>query len=407
MRFSLIFSCIFAFLISIAPTFAQTAPSAMPGYLVAREGDAAAPLQFKKMKTAFQWENDDFAYASDWPSEGALLVALPEIKNELMQEENLFGDFKNGFGGELAVKDGNNDGIINSDEMVWPLLALWSDKNNDGYPQTDELEKLSVDSKAFIDRTKDQMVFNGKTYNFHAFLPLYDKINSRFVGQYILDIDTLFLPTMRGYGAIPDLHVSASQNESLKNDLIKFCQRRPKEIFSKAYTNRLEGEFANIMFKWSGVDTIDHKSRGGDFDARKLALLEKMLGEKYEGRDFGSNPSGHAVYPLIKAWNLLAGRSYSIITAQCVGRQIFVPAIQYDLSTDSVKFDARMATLQTRANIDNILAEMIVEERELFWLSFSDFLRQLNPMDPKNAEELIAALKGPPSMLTEVPRKKE
>jgi len=398
-----------AFLLTLSgAAYAQDA-GAMPGYLVLREGDALAPLKFKKTSMYFEWENNDYAYASDWPEEGAFLVLLPEEQERVrLREENLFGDPQKGFGGELAVKDGNNDGIINADELVWPNLALWSDKNGDGYAQSSDLEKLSGDPKAQIDRNKAQLVFKDKIYNFHAFLPTYDVINSRYVGDYKLDIATLFLPTLRGYGTVPDLHIAASKDASLKEAVVKLCSKPVREIFSGAYIQRLDtGDFADIMYKWGGVDTIDPASRGPHFDARKLAILEKILGEKFSGYknktgpERTSDPNNVAARTLQEAWTKLAGRSYSVFMSQCMGRQLFVPAMQYDFVRDRIDVNPRMATLQTRANIDAVLAQMNDFEKQTFWLAFEDFLTSLDPVNPEDALELIKALKGPPSMLTE------
>jgi len=59
-------------------------------------------------------------------------------------------DKRNGFLA-LAVFDGNGDGVISSDDGVWPALRIWVDANHNGVSETGELAALSAYAIKAID----------------------------------------------------------------------------------------------------------------------------------------------------------------------------------------------------------------------------------------------------------------
>ena len=204
---------------------------------------------------------DRFAEKTGWaaPADGMLAIDL-NANGTIDNIADLFGsqhpltflvdanwgDFttkENGFA-RLALYDrpengGNGDGAITAADAVWNSLVMWRDANSDGVSQPGELLTLDALGITAIDvsgyhldhfqglssGTPFSRIIQGNIVTHTGTFTMNgaarevvdvwynnDLINTTFKGDYTLDVRTLFLPTARGYGMIPDLHVAANDN---------------------------------------------------------------------------------------------------------------------------------------------------------------------------------------------------
>jgi|GEM_PF-6063498 len=404
----LVIRFLLAFSFFSAQSFANdTEQKSLPGYLVLKEGEDSNPVKYKKNAVYFNWENADYAFASDWPEEGVLLIQLSDSTVTAISEKHLFGDLVEGFGKELAAKDTNNNGQIDSADSDWKSLYIWEDKNRDGYIQSDELKLLSSISSNIINLKDETAVIDGETYSFYAFSPLYDKINTRYVKDFQLDIDTLFMPTLRGYGGLPDLHIAASENAVLKEALIQLCSVEIDKIFTSNYMS-LRDKATNILYLHANVENVDPKSRGPNIDARQLIILEKVMNKPFSGyvnktgEEKSSNPNNNAAKTLQKAWAIWLNRNAALLLMQCKAGQLFSPPITYNLSNDSTSLGMKHANQGTMQNITNYLDGKSDADNAMFWTMMESFLNSIDT-DKVYAPRLLEIFKNPPVDLPQAP----
>lgn len=77
-----------------------------------------------------------------------------------------------------------------------------------------------------------------------------DNRDSHYTGDVTLDVRTLFLPTLKGFGNLKDLHVAMSQNASLLTLVQDFVTNWN---IGKMGSAALNTEIQNILFHWAGV----------------------------------------------------------------------------------------------------------------------------------------------------------
>ena len=79
-----------------------------------------------------------------------MFLTLPNNNGKVLGIDQLFGNNTVGPDGKystngflaLAKYDANHDGVIDSQDPVFAMLRLWSDKNSDGVAQPEELLTL-------------------------------------------------------------------------------------------------------------------------------------------------------------------------------------------------------------------------------------------------------------------------
>src|SRR5690606_20511534 len=101
-------------------------------------------------------------------------------------------------------------------------------------------------------------------------------LNSLYTEPYTLDVRTLFLPSVRGFGALPDLHIAMSLNEDLLDMVQVVATQSMEDLLDSAFN--LEGKITDILYEWAGVTDMDPDGRGGRLsDDRMLEFLEEFL----------------------------------------------------------------------------------------------------------------------------------
>ena len=275
-----------------------------------------------KSNGAVYWDVDldNFSETVGWVSGNDGFLSLDENKDgKINNQRELLGSLESDGFSELEAYDSNSDGLINEIDPVFKELLVWIDKNSDGFSSQDEifvLTSLGIESinlkRNKVETKKDENTItqvgafslNGQSYEMANIIIPYDNTNTIYNGDYPLDINALYLPTLRGYGELPNLFISVSIDKTLQQMVYEVKRADTNTLFDPNFY--LSSRIENILFRWAKAEDIDPQGRGKFIDARKLAFMEKMMGEEFLQLGRRPNP-----YPL--AANKLNGMYDSIL----------------------------------------------------------------------------------------------
>ena len=279
-------------------------------------GDGITTVSLEESNAFFDLDNNGFAEKTSWVGAKEGLLAYDKNGdgiinggNELFGDRTLMKDGKtlasSGFVA-LAEYDDNKDGKIDSNDVIYALLRIWQDSDGDGIASAGELRRLvdlgivsiglSYSNTGVTDSANNIQVRTGT-------FTLTDG-SSRAVGEYLLNRNPVhsvdsspieisdsvaLLPNVQGAGNVGSLHkaIMRDKSGSLRGLVEQF-------IAEKDVAKR-EALTEDILALWAGADSVDPKSRGDAFDARKLAVLEKFFGAEFQG-----SPNANSA-PLLKS----------------------------------------------------------------------------------------------------------
>ncbi|MGJ5633070.1 calcium-binding protein [Nostoc sp. CALU 1950] len=118
-----------------------------------------------------------------------------------------------------------------------------------------------------------------------------------------------------------------------------------------------------LLYRWAGVENIATNSRGSNVNGRKLAFLEKFVGEDFVQVSWGANPGPQAGNIITGVWNDLFGELVGRLLVQGQMRNLF-PNSTFNHNSD---------TLETSTSLDTILnglatnAPTSTNEAILYW----------------------------------------
>ena len=156
-------------------------------------------------------------------------------------------------------------------------------------------------------------------------------MNTDFASDYDLDPDALFLPTLRGFGTIADLHIAMSQDEDLLDMVEEFVLNWSLEGFSEE--SGMEEDFQQILLTWAGVADIDPDSRssgGADIDARHIAFLEKFFDTPFIQHGRWTDPMHMAADKLEEAYTIISDNYRAQLLVQLGVGDLFGGTLSYD-----------------------------------------------------------------------------
>ncbi|PKN65792.1 MAG: hypothetical protein CVU54_18505 [Deltaproteobacteria bacterium HGW-Deltaproteobacteria-12] len=300
----------------------------------------------------FDHDGNGFAERTGWVSgDDGLLVR--DINNdgiinnggELFGDQTLLSNGQKAAGSfqALADLDINSDGKIDANDSAFAQLKVWQDIDGDGYSTADELKTLSeLGITALNTGYTSTNISDGKG-NTQIQAGTYEKSDnsSGQMGGFLLQRDTAYtipeewlevpaeiaaLPDIHGYGNVYDLQQSMVRDTSggLQDLVELFVAQTDAVVLATAggttpiissAANIRNSTFEQILFKWTGSDGIDPGSRGGLFDARRLAVLEKLLGQDFVGTT-GADPNVNAVLFLNQAYQILFDMLYGELMMQ-------------------------------------------------------------------------------------------
>src|SRR5262249_8179003 len=161
-----------------------------------------------------------------------------------------------------------------------------------------------------------------------------DNVNSTFVQDYELDPAALFLPMLRGYGILPDLHIAMSiDNDGGDPDsLISLVGAFAGESLTDLITDDNTGLDAvkDILFRWAGVDGVEPGSRGPNIDGRELEFIEKLTGQDFRQLGYYADPYYYAAQPLKEAFDIALNNFAARLIGQVIGKDLFEGDFHYN-----------------------------------------------------------------------------
>lgn len=325
------------------------------------------------------WDNnaDGFRTASGWVDSADGLLAIDLNENGFIDDNSeLFGTMSTDGFTILAHKDSNYDGQITAEDAVWENLIIWQDTNENGYSDTGELYamghfdivSINLDAAQVSQTNQGHAVTHTSTFIVDDGVSppetriisdvwfQHDAVNSSFASVFAPDPQAFFLPTLRGYGTIPDLHIAMSLDNAEAGNLLSLVEEIHSKTFAQTFdaTGALTDDVRAIMFRWAGVDEIDPGSRGPYIDARELAFLEKLMGQAFLQRGHWSNPAVFAGYDLQEAFHIALNNVYARLAAQSAGGELFEGNWFYNVATDAFEGvtglnQGRLDALETEA----------------------------------------------------------
>ncbi len=367
------------------------------------------------IKTEFVYwdiDLDGYSEATSWikPNDAILVIDKNEDGNVFNHSELLGNKTEDGFS-ILTFYDSDNDYKITTKDPVWTKLYLWTDENSDGKTQEGELRNLndygiiSIALKAveFLEpisfhqriskrsdieiKVKDKAFSTLKIYNV---MPIFDDINTESSQDYTLDIRTLFLPTLRGYGNLPDLHIAISQNQDLLDMVTKLTVMGFDELLSPE-TN-VEEQFENILFHWAKAQTVPVNSRGSYINAKRLVFLETLVGDEFAKKmTDGEIKLSSSVAPVVKAsyWQAYQNM-FSNFIVQSHGELFFSNKVTYDPTGDTIKSVPKL-NHEVLDILKRKIQDMPQEDKLLVWeryVRIINFHENISKMDIIDIEKL-------------------
>ncbi len=263
------------------------------------DGDGLELVQLNQSGVFFDLDGDGRAEHTAWVKEDDGFLAIDENRDGRINDiQELLGDNRQSGFTELRGLDSNSDGKITIADQRFSELSIWQDRNQNGQTDSGELRSLASWGITEIQVGADQVTGVGAWYQgsfiaeqsryrqfgqersiFEVFLTVDASnaqiSNERFLlGDYFtLHPDAVILPKSRGYGQLPAWHLAFTQNETLRELAKEMVNLAPER-----YTE-LDEKMEMFLYEWAGATGVDPASRGVNWDARKIAVLEKLRGE--------------------------------------------------------------------------------------------------------------------------------
>ena len=235
----------------------------------------------------FDFTGSGFAHSTGWIGSGTGFLAIAGADGLVDNGTQLFGT--GGADGFAALKalDSNGDGVIDASDPGFSKLIVWQDLNGDGVCEAGEVSTLAqlgiaslslkttnvwqASGDATIVETALATMTDGTTREVAEANLDVSSLNTRYVGPYTPDPAVAGLPDLKGYGALPNLSISMSQDGQLKALVQQLVQTDPSN------TVAFDAAMRAMLYRWGGVDGAAPAS-GGAFDGQELGFLRKLLG---------------------------------------------------------------------------------------------------------------------------------
>ncbi len=246
---------------------------------------------------AVYWDidSDGFKEAAAWvKADDALLVRDWNNNGTIDNHGELFGtQTVDGFT-KLTELDSNGDNIINSTDTDFANLQIWQDLNQDGISQANELKTLTVagiSSISLNDATLTGVQVEGNdvthistvtmadssTRNIYDAWFKYDTQNTQYSNDFDLDIRTLYVPTLRGYGDLKDLYIQMSLDEGLLNNVTTLSNMTLAQVLDP--NQGFAEKFKDMLFDWSGQPVSHLRDLTSEsYDSRRVGFVEDLSG---------------------------------------------------------------------------------------------------------------------------------
>jgi Ca2+-binding RTX toxin-like protein len=308
-------------------------------------------------KTYFDLDNDGFAERAAWIAGGDGLLARDRNGNGKIDDRSeLFGNgggFADGFAA-LRALDSNADNAITAADTNFSTLRVWIDADADGVTDAGELRTLGSLGITRIDlnatalsgvsnnendvSARSTFTMNGVTRTVEDVWFRMDQTDTRWTGDVTLDVRTLFLPTLKGFGELKDLHVAMSLDPALLTLVQTFATGWSSARF--AQYDQVVADVRAILYKWAGVESVpvvDPHLGGYNIDGRDVALIEKITGLSNAPLSWAvpGSPLGALPFLIATQINSVVTHLTAALIHQSGGADLFTGG-HYDLSTGAI-----------------------------------------------------------------------
>ena len=371
------------------------------------DGDGVELYAVGDYGTYFDLRGNGQAVLTGWVEPDDGLLAYDANGNGRIDDiTELFGNESTDGFAELAVHDSNSDDVIDASDPIYADLLIWTDVNSDGISQATELHTLTDYNIASISLDADRLAkvdIAGNDITHEATYTLsdgtertivdawfnYDVQLTQNVQDYDFDIRTAFLPTLKGFGDLKDLHITTSADNdetdtsSLMAQLIALAGQDLTTVLGDwdAYKASVEA----LLLRWAGVEGVDPASRGEFVDARRLAFNEAFYGEPFS--QYGQPiplPEAGEYAEAVFAYHVDFHAAQ--ILAQTLGSEIFAAA-SYDLYTGTTLGD--LTLLQTAIDVVETAAIAAADGTQV-WIEYAQFLGYAKGLSNLTASEITA-----------------
>lgn len=344
--------------------------------LVIDLGAAGIELHSLENGVYFDLDNNGFSERTAWIGTEDGFLALDRDGNGMIDNGGeLFGDQvilengeKSSSGFEaLAELDENEDKVIDSADAGYGRLQVWVDRNHNGVSESNELKTLSELGICSISLDHREISFiDDETGTRIA--ETADVEISRDGSTVTVEISEFWFPvnasdTTHGStvtaGNVPgiDQAIEADESGRLRELVAHF--RASDDIIEKRY------DVKQILYLLTGASEIAPNSRGGNIDARDLAVIEAFMGREFNGVG-GTSPNVNAAAILKDICMDIENRYYSILNLDAgLGGCLYAGFVYEDgdgnedlnLSLLYYSMDVRIAEGE---NIDTMLYDLLV-----------------------------------------------
>ncbi len=370
----------------------NTAKTILSPIILDLDGDGVETAGVKS-GAYFDHDGNGFAEQTGWAkSEDGLLVLDKNGNGTIDSGRELFGDqtllangtrAANGFQA-LAELDDNADGKIDVNDAAYANLKIWQDLDGDGYSTPNELKTLSEMGIASINTGFSDSSLVDENGNAHKQIGSYQRTDGtsgtaadvwfRADKMFTITAETLdvpadiaVLPDLRGFGNVYDLH------QVMVRDTSGQLQLLVQQFIAAADPAVRSGLMDRILFKWTGSDGVSPTSRGNFFDGRKLAVLEKMIGEDFL-QDSKPDPGQAAISHLSDAYKILLESIYGRLMVQTHLKDLYSQiTYSWDADASCIKGDLRGAI--------NYIQNELNENYDSGKSILTEFVRTLRGMD--------------------------
>jgi Ca2+-binding RTX toxin-like protein len=347
--------------------------------------------------TFYDVEGTGFAQQTAWTSGDTGFLVQENIDGSI----SLFGSTTvDGFA-KLAALDSNSDLKIDSHDSAWSSLAVWTDSNGNGVVDSGELQSLASAGLASIDLASvapstdvidgnqishlSSVTFtDGDTAEIGDAWFVHSTVNTVLNGSYNLDLGTLFLPDLRGYGTVADLDVAMSQDSTLKTDVSDFASGF--SLDSLADPSTLTSDITTILYQWAGVESVDPTSRGPNVDAQDLESLEHLFGFNFIQASSGSpDPQQDASSNIEAAWQSVLNTFTADILVQVGAGSIFDSPVTYNPWTGALDGTIHLS----ESGISDLATHAPGTEpgAEAFWVEVANFIDHTEGISSLDTDE--------------------
>lgn len=377
---------------SDGPSMGEAEKTVSP-IIIDLDGDGVETVGVNTGHSYFDYDGDGLQERTGWANaDDGLLVRDIDKNGQIDNGRELFGNHtlcadgtqaSNGFDA-LASFDANKDGVIDAKDALYKELAIWRDKNSNGFVDSGELFTLSSLGISSIftshsDSTKKDNYGNeyrqiGGAIRDGVYVEAADVWFNTNPQQRIdtlpdltsVDPDAFLLPDAKGYGEVHDLRIAMMTDQVLR-ELVQTFMNEPEESKRNAMLD-------SIIYRWTGAEDVDPYGRdnnkgiyGHVIDARMLVSLEKLSGRGYEGTwcwgEKDPDPHGRAAPLLIAEFEIFKKALNAQLLAQTVYADEFSFMVGSYGSGGSLAIDETLlrSTLQRLAATDYWAAGKIAQ----------------------------------------------